>query len=58
MSVMMMATMRLIMMMVPRRITPISNSIVNIWDSLDLALSEEDQRSSNSKETTTECYMK
>ena len=49
MSVMMIATIRLIMMMVPRSMTPISNSIVNIWDSLELELFEEDQRSSNSK---------
>ena len=41
------------MMMVPSMMTPTSRSMVNIWDSLELALSELDQRSSNSNSPRT-----
>ena len=48
MSVMMMATMRLIMMMVPRMMSPTNNIMVKTWDKPELAFSLLSHRSLNS----------
>ena len=53
MSVMMMATMRLIMMIVPSTMTPVRSSIVKVWETPEVALEELFHRSSNSNSPRT-----